>query len=166
MSDVKRLNSKAKGNRVELKISKILSDHFGVKFMRTPQSGAIFGASNVYRKEGVSQSTVDTLTGDIICPDNFTFCIEVKSRAEFNFWSFFNERSELLIDWIPQVLQEAMNSNKNPLLIVVVNHKEPFVIYRGSGRFKFGDWSIDLLKNFLVNKEIKFFTWQTNNNLI
>ena len=65
-------NPNNKGNELERKVAKMLSDWAGVKFMRTPSSGAIH---NFKDKRVVS---------DIVAPlsiGNFPFSIECKNRG-------------------------------------------------------------------------------------
>ena len=144
------INSKKKGNRVELEIAKIFCERFGKEFCRVPQSGA-FGTN--YRKTNLREDAIEILSGDIITPEEFRFSIEVKSRKDFNFFDFFNKKSELH-DWLNQCEKDADASSKMPLLIVKINYHETFVFIRpdemstGSG-FKFNRWEILPLKELL-----------------
>ena len=55
-SKKKKVNSKKKGSRGELKACKILSEHFGMQFNKTPDSGA-FGTAHK-----LDQQALETLT--------------------------------------------------------------------------------------------------------
>jgi hypothetical protein len=71
-------NSKSKGNRGELKICKILTDRFGIKFNRVPNSGA-FGTTHTLQHDAQK-----VLSGDLIVPKNWQFAIEVKTGYDLD----------------------------------------------------------------------------------
>jgi hypothetical protein len=119
------MNSKQKGNRNELYIANLLSERFGKTFKRVPASGA--HGTNLADTE-LRQDAKEILSGDIICPAEFRFSIEVKSRANFNFWELLNKEDTEVDDWIKQAKLEAEISKKDFLLIVRVNNRKPFVI--------------------------------------
>ncbi len=123
-----RINSKQKGNRVELEIVKILEKRFGEgKFRRTPQSGSLVGGINKKKSENLDISQIDTLSSDIICPPTFRFVIEVKGRKEASFWDLFNESAELK-QWLEQVETDASFVKKESMLIIKYNRK-PLIVY-------------------------------------
>lgn len=124
----KSINAKAKGNRVENELAKILSERFNRKFSRVPMSG---GWGTVNRNQGVREDALEVLSGDLMAPKDFKFSIESKSRADFNFWDFLNEDTkELDIDsWLFQVENDAIAVNKEPLLYIKINNKKPFVMF-------------------------------------
>jgi len=120
----KRINSKKKGNRAELELTKIFNARFeGENFKRTPSSGAIFGASNRSRAKNVNEEIISTLAGDIMCPLNFKYSIEHKAYESASFWDLFNESSNL-VKWFKQVETDSSFSNKLPMLIVKYNRKK------------------------------------------
>lgn len=122
------MNSKKKGNRVELEFAKLFSKRFNDTFKRVPSSGA-YGTS--WAKDNVREDAMDILTGDIITPENFRFSIEVKSRIDFNFWDLLNRETINEIDeWIDQAERESKTANKKMLIIVKINRKKPFVIHK------------------------------------
>jgi Holliday junction resolvase len=63
-----RKNSKRKGANFERKVVKILEERFDHPFSRTPGSGAF----------ATTHKTVQDMSGDIIVPAGFRFCIEAK----------------------------------------------------------------------------------------
>jgi len=99
-----KINSKDKGNRVELELAKILTERFGQEFKRVPMSGA-WGTRN--REFQVREDAMQILSGDIMCPENFKFSVESKGRIDFNFWDMLNaETKNLDIDeWIFQAIR-------------------------------------------------------------
>jgi len=120
------MNSKKKGNRVELEFTKILSKRFNDTFKRVPASGA--HGTNLAHTD-LRQDAKEILTGDIICPQWFGFTIEIKSRGDFNFWDLLNRETENEIDqWIKQAKNESAVAKKDWFIIVKINNKKPFVI--------------------------------------
>ena len=67
------VNSKKKGNRVELELCKKLTDHFGVDFSRSVGSGNRWGQVNY-----LPDHARKTLIGDICVPEHFKWVIECK----------------------------------------------------------------------------------------
>jgi hypothetical protein len=151
------MNSKKKGNRVEREISKILSEGFKENFKRVPMSGAYCGGKNYDDK--LRKDAIEILSGDIISPDNFKFSIEVKSRKTFNFFDFFNSKSELF-SWFEQCENDSNNANKNPMLIIKINNHQAVILFKTTeydSEFKFKNWNIMMLSEiFQLNKSIFF----------
>ena len=152
----KGINSKAKGNRVELEMAKILTKRFNLEFSRTPASGAF--ATNK-RGSDLRKDVIDELTGDLIVPKSFKFSIEVKSRKAFNFFDFFNKGGEIH-EWLKQCEEDAEKSGKLPLLIVKINYHEPFVMVKFPIKISdmlFQKWQIITLEHFLEIDDNEFF---------
>jgi Holliday junction resolvase len=121
-----KINSKKKGNRVEREFAKLLSERFDDTFRRVPASGA--HGTNL-ADTGIREDAKEILTGDLICPKWFNFTVEVKSRADFNFWDLLNRETKNEIDeWIGQAEGEAKVAKKDWFVIVKVNNRKPFVI--------------------------------------
>ena len=113
-------NPKNKGNGFERTVAKILSEWAGVKFMRTPSSGAIH---NFNDKRVVS---------DIVAPlslGNFPFSIECKNVECSWEWSTFLEGTSVTINkhW-DQCVTDAEREGLIPLLIVTKNFRSIFGI--------------------------------------
>lgn len=119
------MKSKNKGNRNELFIANLFTERFGQVFKRVPMSGAI--GTNL-SESNIRQDVKEILSGDIICPPNFRFNIEVKSRFNFNFWNLLNKEDGDIDSWIKQAKKEAEISKKEFMLIIKINNKKPFVI--------------------------------------
>jgi len=127
----KNINSKQKGSRNEREVAKVLNDRFNLEnsFKKVPLSGA-WGTNNRDKKD-TSQQALDVLSGDLICPKNFKFSVEVKSRADFNFWDMLNNDNENtdIDSWIYQASHDASCTHKEPLLVIKINNKKPFVLF-------------------------------------
>lgn len=154
------INNKKKGSRVEREIAKLLSNRFSIHFDRVPMSGA-YATSHC----NLDIKAKETLSGDIICPDDFLFSVEVKSRKDFDFFDFFNKSGQIH-DWLNQCERDANRSYKFPLLILKVNRREIICFFKKDNilsNFIFNDWKILTIKQFLENNNCKFFkeiTWQ------
>jgi hypothetical protein len=111
----KRVNSKSKGNRSELKICKILSLHFEKLFNRVPNSGA-FGTSHILEK-----NARDILAGDIITPEGFLFVLENKCGYDIDLINLFssedNGHKKLFFDFIKQASRDAKRTDRLPMVI-------------------------------------------------
>lgn len=155
----KKINSKAKGNRNELEVAKILSERFNRVFKRAPQSGA-WGTSN--KESGVRDDALEILSGDLICPKDFKFAVEVKSRTEWNFWDMLNESTQHLEinDWLFQVEEDAKINNRIPLLYIKINNKKPFVLFPKElyeGKITYDGYTVMRFDYFLQLEDSFFF---------
>ena len=151
------VQSKKKGNRVELEVAKILTKRFGQQFKRVPASGAI---GTRIANEDVRDDVKEILSGDLICPTGFRFSVEVKSRLDFNFWDLLADDTENEIDeWIGQAEGDAVISKKEPLIIFKANNRKPFVLFPKrlkKGKLSYGDFTILRLDYFLKIRD-QFF---------
>lgn len=152
-----KINAKAKGNRVELEFAKLFTKRFDKKFTRVPMSG---GFSTFHKGTGVKETAMQDLSGDIIAPEGFKFSIEIKSRMEFNFWDLLNNNNNEIDDWIRQIEEESEISKKSPLLVVKINHRKPFVLFRKElleGKLIYKDYTIMRFDYFLELDNSFFF---------
>lgn len=152
-----KINSKAKGNRVELEFAKLLTERFNKKFTRVPMSG---GFSTFHKDTGVKESAMQDLSGDIIAPEGFKFSIEIKSRKEFNFWDLLNNNNNEIDDWLKQVEEDSEISGKLPLLIIKINHRKPFVLFRKElleGKLIYKEYTVKRFDYFLLLEDSFFF---------
>ena len=96
--------SKRKGNNGERELCKILGGIFAGSFVRVPNSGAMVGGKNVYRRQTLSKAQDRTFRGDIIPPDHLPrLVIEAKSYREFRFHQLLQPGPcPLLDEWIGQ----------------------------------------------------------------
>lgn len=117
----KKLNSRAKGNRFENKIAKLLNERFQTKeFSRTPGSGAF----------ATSHKLPDHLQlyGDLITPLKFKFIVECKSGySEVQVCDLLNPTSNIS-NMIATAFRDSKKSGKNFLFIIGQNRKKPTVI--------------------------------------
>lgn len=108
--------SVVKGKRVEREVAKKLTEFLGIKFFRTPQSGA----SPISRDYKVA--------GDICTNEqNWQFCIEVKSKKTWHLESIFSKTSKFW-QWWAQTIRQAHETNLKPLLIIKTNFAKFFAI--------------------------------------
>jgi hypothetical protein len=119
--------SKKKGNRFELEVSKILNQHFGEGFMRTPNSGATFGKGNRYRMQGIDDGFSHQMTGDLVVPKGFPFSIECKSYKDFEFHQVLQGENKTLDGWIAQAESDAKACNKEMILIMKFSRKGSYI---------------------------------------
>lgn len=117
------------------------------------------------RNENVRDDALEVLSGDLICPKDFKFAVESKSRTEWNFWDMLNEDTQHLDinDWIFQVEEDAKVNNRIPLLYVKINNRKPFVLfpsYLYKGKLTYEDYTIMRLDYFLQFDDSFFFYTQ------
>lgn len=154
----KAVNGKKKGNRVELYFAKAFTERFKKDFKRAPMSGG-WGTFN--RQSDLTEAK-EVLSSDLVCPKNFLFSVEIKSRATFNFWDMLNEdtQNQEIKSWINQVELDAKSVNKKPLLIIKINNKKPFVLIESSlveSKMRYGKYSVLRFDYFLKLKDEFFF---------
>ena len=120
------VNGKQKGNGQERKLANLLSKRFesvtGIAqgFRRNPDSGSFWGATNQKRKE--THDTTHAHFGDLICPDNFKFSIESKFyKSGPTFAALLKGKVTQWDDWLKQAAQDAVNSQKEMMLIIKYN---------------------------------------------
>lgn len=105
--------SKEKGTRFESSIVKILKDHTGLDWKRTPLSGA--GA----------------IKGDIhVINERNLFCIELKHYADDKINSLLltgKRGSHQIFKWFEQAVLEAKKMKSEPLLIFKHDRSKPLV---------------------------------------
>jgi hypothetical protein len=111
----KKINSKNKGNRAELELSKILTQRFGEPFARV-------GVSSGARPKQVKLDghATETFTGDLIVPEGFKFSVECKA---VNVDVDFLAESALLDKFLHQATDDAKSIGKLPLLCWKRNRK-------------------------------------------
>jgi hypothetical protein len=163
------INSKAKGNTFERKISNLFSDrfaeHLGITkgFRRASDSGSFFGGTNKARTEthDLSKATF----GDIITPDTFAYSIECKHyKTPPSFASIMKQDYKQLNDWLSQAEQDATACGKRVLVIMkfnnveevaVISHDDPLV--NGNASVRYGSYVFVPLSKFLAGDTGLFF---------
>jgi hypothetical protein len=123
----KRFNSRAKGNGFELKISKILTEAWKTKFVRTPNSGAF---KNLAPSDIIPENNADWLT--------MPYFIECKARQGWHLEQMISSKSSCpVLDWYFEEEEKQVKSrgdkfyDKCMLLIFTKNHDDYYVMYRG-----------------------------------
>lgn len=76
--DKPKVDGKAKGNRTEVGLCKLFTDHFGTDFTKAPGSGAL----STVRGLRLPEHAKKTLTGDLCVPEKFKWVIECKGGYE------------------------------------------------------------------------------------
>lgn len=109
-----RLNSRNKGANFERLVAKLLTDWWGVKFSRSPQSG------------GLHWSKDSRVTGDIVPPVDidFPFTIECKKQEGWDFSQILSKKGDIK-QWWEQCINDFRrldDDSKNPLLVFSKNH--------------------------------------------
>jgi hypothetical protein len=110
-----KINSKSKGNRAELELSKIFSKRFNLPFARV-------GVSSGARPKQVKLDgqAAEIFTGDLVVPTGFRFSIESKSTA--GNVDLLNQ-SALLDKFLQQAEGDAKSIGKLPMLCWKRNRK-------------------------------------------
>ena len=122
--------SKSKGNRLEREIRDSLNTAFNTEeFARTPSSGAIMGLSNWEKNKNLENSTKRALGSDIICPSWFQFSIECKNYGDKPNYAKVLVSSDTDLDgWVGEVLFDAINAKRTPILFFRTTRKGTFVV--------------------------------------
>lgn len=110
------MSSKEKGNRFERQVADKLSNWWGGKFNRTPQSG------------GASWAEQNNAVGDIVPPPNmgFPLVIECKDREGWTIDNVLLNNKEPH-DWWKQVVGDASKSNLVPCLVFKRKYSQIYV---------------------------------------
>lgn len=117
----KKVNSRAKGNRFENKIAKLLNETFDTKeFCRSPGSGAYATTHNLpdYLK----------IYGDLITPEKFKYVIECKKGYNDVLVCDLLNPDSKLSEMIAQAVRDSQKSSKKFLFIIGQDRKLPAVI--------------------------------------
>jgi len=166
------INSKAKGDKFERKIAKLLSQRFNSflnkeeAFIRNMGSGARFGGKNQNRARGIMDDKLDV--GDIVVPTNFKFNIECKHYKESpKFKSIVESNIAMWNNWIEQATQDRLTSNKHAFIIVIkYNLVKEIVILDSILMEEFKDnilviykntYPVILLEDFLLKEDKWYF---------
>jgi hypothetical protein len=112
----KKINSKVKGNRNELTLTKLLTDWTGSEFVRVPLSGGLRWSNRV------------NICGDVISVDPtfaFPFSVETKHVKNLGINLLNNTRAlrtnSVIFTYFSQCERDAKAANKIPMLIVREN---------------------------------------------
>jgi hypothetical protein len=147
------IDSKAKGARGELKVRDTLRELTGLRWERTPGSGAF------------SQS--HGLKGDVYVPGTTNrYTVEVKSYEEDHLTSkILHNKSSKLIEWWEQALRQASQNGNEPLLIFKYDRSKLFAAYLPGPTAPYNnitvqvenyDFRVSLLEDFIKYEKPKF----------
>jgi hypothetical protein len=119
------INSKRKGKRGESESAKLLEKWWGGHFCRTPDSGAFM----TFHTKTILDSG-NNVSGDLICPEDFPFCVEVKRRKEIDLYKCIRSSStdsDYLFTWIEQTKRDSERGNKIPLLMFKEDRRQWYI---------------------------------------
>lgn len=158
-------NGKRKGNQAERDVANWLSQRFeaytGVKqsFRRAPDSGSWFGGLNSGR---IEQTLAEAQHfGDLICPVAFRWSVEIKSyREPWSLNSLLSGKIKQLDGWLEQVMRDAANAGKQPMLVCKFNGCQ-FMVWvqedwTGS-TLKYKSWHGGLMTDFFSRQDTEYF---------
>lgn len=132
---MKKVNSKAKGNSFELKVSKLLSEALApLKFIRVPGSGARVGGMNFVKFGGLfSADTIGLFVGDVVASNETEVgmkcevSIECKSYANVEGFNLLMSGSSKIFEWMKEAEIDAGKTGKVPVLIFKWNRTDTYV---------------------------------------
>ena len=120
------VNSKSKGKRGENGAAKLLEQWWGGHFCRTPDSGAFM---TTHTKQILGSG--NDISGDLICPEDFPFCVEVKRRKVIDLFkcirSYNDADDDHLASWWAQTVRDAKRTEKVPLLMFKEDRKQWYI---------------------------------------
>lgn len=109
------INQKAKGNRNELKVTKLISDWTGHEFTRVPRSGGLRWKNRM------------DICGDVISADpefKCVFNIETKHVKSLGLNSPILRKNSVVLTYFRQAARDAASAGKIPFLMVRQNGME------------------------------------------
>lgn len=142
------VDSRAKGGRGEYLVRDLLRITTGHTFERVPASGAL-----------------SYMKGDLFIPNSDNvFCIEVKNYEESHLNDrMFTNKNNFVIKWWEKIVEQAENSNKQPLLFFKYNRSKIFVVTARepikTKRYMYVSWIncyILLAEEWLTTEDIKW----------
>lgn len=155
-----KINSKKKGNRSELALSKVLNKRFGGGFSRS------IGSGNRWSQASLPDHAKQVFTGDLVTPENFRYVIESKGgydKIDLNL--IFNYKNKELESFLEQAKKDAKRCKKKPLLcwkkarmpwVCAIQSKEIRKIEFNIS-IKYKEWTILNLEELLVLEDSFFF---------
>jgi hypothetical protein len=157
----KSVNCKHKGNRYENKLRDVLRLRFGTDyFSRSVGSGNRHG-----QVAALPQHAKDTYTGDLVCPENFKFAIEVKGGYDdVDLWTAVTNGHAQIDKFIAQAAEESKESHRKPIIFWQKSRKAWLAIIRTvdlphldwTSRLIYGEWSM-LAADKLLELPDEFF---------
>lgn len=107
----KRIDLGRKGRRGEGGLCKLLTKRFGRPFSR------VVGSGNRWSQTALSKEAAMVLTGDVVTPPDFRFCLESKhGYEEIDLCSALDGGQGLLDAFLRQAVKDAKRINRLPLM--------------------------------------------------
>lgn len=161
----KKVDGKAKGNRTELQLCKLLSSHFGEEFSKAPGSGARWS-----QVAFLPEHAKKTLTGDVCVPEKFKWVIESKGGYEndIDLNSVCDQGISRIDTFIEQSTRDAEYCNRNPmicwkrsrkpwLVMIRLTDLQPYAESLFPYRIHYREWVMLPLEELLKSTERKFW---------
>lgn len=150
---------KNKGNTGERLIAEYLTNLYGSKFIRVPNSGAFLGGANSFRKAQLDEGQIATFKADLIPPSNMRkLVIESKFYGDFPFHNLLKSQPIPLLDkWIKQA-QDSADADDFWVVVFRINRKGSFAVFDESLRslFLLGDHT--RYQKYVITDFEKFFS--------
>lgn len=109
----KKINSKKKGNRVELALTKLLTKRFDKPFSRSVGSGNRWG-----QVKGLPSHAKTTLSGDICPPEGFLWVIECKGGYDqIDLNRILEQKNSTIEMFIKQSLHDSATTGRKPIIM-------------------------------------------------
>lgn len=161
----KKVDGKAKGNRTELQLCKLLSTHFKEEFSKAPGSGARWSQVSF-----LPEHAKKTLTGDVCVPEKFKWVIESKGgyETDIDLNALFDEGIARIDTFIEQSNRDALYCGRKPMICWKRSRKPWLVMIRLEDmqstdeskfpyRIHYREWMILLLEELLMKTERNFW---------
>lgn len=156
----------------ERKVAKLLEEWWGVKFYRSPESGAMA----TLRSNSLPKSMIRNSIGDIICDQldttldcscGFPFTVEVKCYKQIPLYSLLTKPSDesvpLLEQFWIQATDQATKAERQPLLIFKEDRKPFFCAVSQDLFYKISSViptkTEDIISNTLFFKDMAIMQW-------
>jgi len=160
-------SSKAKGNSFERQTADFLTNLYGEKFIRVPNSGAYIGGKNTHRKEYLHEGQIRSFKGDIIPGESFSrINIECKNYKDFPFHQLYSGSCKQLDEWIKQCLDVADEGDFN-IIFMKFNRKGTYIATQANNLLTVSNHTTYQSKNlgtWIIQDHNSF--WQNNANVV
>lgn len=167
----KKIDGKAKGDRTELGLCKLLTDHFGEPFSKA------LGSGSRGKQVNLPEYAKKSLSGDVCVPENFKWVIESKGgyEEEMDSWRIVDGKLPQLDEFIKQVSGDAKDCQRKPIICWKRNRKSwlACILLKDLGptlkeqdfpnRIHYGDWIVIPFDKLLEITEKSFWFNEAKN---
>jgi Holliday junction resolvase len=109
----KRMNSGRKGKSGERTLAKILSE----RFVGHEPFSRVIGSGNRWAQVTMTEAAKNVMTGDLVCPAGFRFCIECKyGYDDIDLANALDGGNKQLDSFLKQAEDDAGRAKREPLL--------------------------------------------------